>query len=273
MTTFRFASMAALATVVACLLGFASTSQAARIISINANEASNRVPMAATDLAGAPGVRVGNWNNYASGGKTLPGQVTSPTSGTLIYSDGTAVPASFQVTTSGEPGYVGTNTLVNDRRMYSGAHHINSNSGSASMTVTFSDIPFTAYDLYIYAQGQNVSGSNFRGGSVELGSEIFYTQGGASPQDDGSGYVPMTTTSIPTSPVESDIAFGNYAVFDDLSGSSQTVTLTSYLWTDYARLQLYGYQIVEQVSDTQPIPEPTVLGVLGLGALALLRRR
>lgn len=229
---------------------------AQRIISINVDESNGRVVMT-NDVAGAPGVRVGHWNNYRAGNRTLPADVEFPVAGALVDSNGDEV-SGFEVVVSGPQGWTSDDLSINDRRLYRGSHNINANSPTtqASMTVTFNNIPFRLYDLYVYAQGQTVSGDNFRGGSVQLGAgPIYYTQGASSPADDGTGYVIMTTTSIPDPPVESDIAFGNYIAFEDLTGDSQVLTLISYLWTDYARLQLYGFQVVEVPSSTATIVE------------------
>ncbi|MFW6153761.1 MAG: PEP-CTERM sorting domain-containing protein [Planctomycetota bacterium] len=238
----------------------------AGIISINVNEANGRVPMGPNDVAGAaPEIRVGNWNNYECGTVSLPAEIDSPVAGAFVDDGGTPVGGDVAIEVAGPGGWVGATSATNDRLMYTGAHMLMADGGTVTYTLT--DIPFALYDLYVYAQGQSVSGANFRGGSVELdGGPVYYTQGGNSPDESGDGYVPMTTTSIPASPVEDDIAFGNYAVFGGLTGADQTLTATSYLWTDHARMQVYGLQIVE-------VPEPATLGLLALGGLAVLKRR
>ncbi len=237
----------------------------ASIISVNVNEASSRVPMASTDLAGAPGVRVANWNNFNAGTRTLPTSVTSPTSGAFVYDDGSVVGGSFQITTAGPGGYANTNTLINDSRMYSGYFDLREPS---PLTITMTDIPYAQYNLYIYAQGQNATGANFRGGSVELtGGQIYYFQGSASPANDGTGYVEMTTTSIPAVPAKTDIAFGNFISYEGLTATSATVTVRTYKWTgDIDRTQVYGIQI-------EQIPEPATLGLAVMTGFALLWRR
>jgi len=268
-TTYRIAMVAA------AVLSLTLSADAARIISVNVNEAGtdgdnpplSRTEMSASDLAGAPGVRVANWNNYKSGSSNLPAEITSPNAGTFIYSDGTPVGGTFAMTANAGSGFANTNSLINDPRMFSGSHGINSNTGNATGTFTFTDIPFAQYDIYVYAQGQNVAGANFRGGSVQLvGGQIYYQQGSGSPADDGTGYVHMSTTSVDGDPEESEIAFGNYVAYTGLTGSSQTVDVVGYLWTDFARFNVAGFQIVE-------VPEPASIALFGFGGLVLLRRR
>ena len=232
-----------------------SVCSAARIISINKDEQSGRVPMSPDDLAGAPGVRVSNWNNYQSATATLNGT-------DLVYDDGTTVGGTFQVTTDGHPHWAGPTDDINDPLMYTGAHALMSDvSQGGTLSITFTDVPFPLYDIYVYAMGQS---ANIRGGAITLvGGETFYTTGSSTPADDGSGYIAMTTTSF-TDP--GDIETGNYIAYKGLSGD-QEIEATCYLWGDHPRFQVYGYQIVE-------VPEPQTLALFALaGAVACRRRR
>lgn len=242
------------------------------IISINADEGGSRATMSPTDLAGAPGVRVGNWNNFVGGNRSLPANIQSPNAGNFVYNDGTVVGGSFAVSVTGATGFSNP-TAINDAMLYSG--FMQNNTDGAQTIFTLTDIPFAQYDIYVYAQGQTVAGANFRGGSVAISesSTTYFTQGGVSPANDGTGYVAMTTTSIPVTPVESDIVFGNYAVYQGLTDTNQTITTTGYLWTDHARQQVYGIQIVE----VEAVPEPGTLGLVGISGLIVglgfLKRR
>ncbi len=223
-------------------------------LAISFNRADTRVFMAPTDLAGAPGVRVDNWNNYSAGSTTLTGS-------NLVYNTGATVGGDFEVVTSGPAGSTADNLSINDRRMYTSGHLIMAD--LATLTVTFNNIPFDEYDLYFYVTGQTQAGK-VRGGSIQLtDGPIYYFQGSGAASDDGTGYVEMTTTSIPASPVLGDIAFGNFISYKGLTSSSATVTTTAYLWSDYARAQVYGYQIVQ-------VPEPGTIGLAVAGLLLAL---
>lgn len=90
------------------------TGRAQRIVSINVNEASGRVPMAATDLAGAPGVRVGNWNNFRAGNVSLPGAIDAPTADVYVDSEGAALDTTMVTAITGPGGYEAANSLVNE---------------------------------------------------------------------------------------------------------------------------------------------------------------
>jgi hypothetical protein len=252
----RFMAVSALLVLVAV----AAPAQAALVISINVNEASGRAPMSADDLAGAPGARVANWNNFNAGNATLPGSIASPIAGSFVYNDGTVVGGSFAVSVTAPGGWVAATDKVNDALMYHASSGIQTDGGQVKFD--FTGIPFAQYDIYVYAMGQP---TNVRGGSVEVvDGDIFYVRGGTAPADDGSGYVLMTTTVIPE--VKSEIGVANYARFENLSGSSQTVIATAHLWGDHARMQVYGIQIVE-------IPEPATAALLGLGSVVMIIRR
>ncbi len=251
---------------VSSVLLLSQTAPAGLIISFSADDPSNRASMLPGDVAGANvDVRVGNWNNFKSGNRTLPTDITSPNAGNIVYNDGTVVGGSFGVTVTGSAGYSNP-TAVNDAMLYSG--YMQNNSDGATSVFTLTDIPFAEYDVYVYAQGQS---ANVRGGTVSISESAttYYAVGGSSPADDGSGYVAMSTTTLPGD--KSTIAFGNYALYQGLSSSSQTITTTAYLWGDHARFQTYGFQIVEVV------PEPGTFGLVAVGgmvlALGMMKRR
>jgi hypothetical protein len=130
--------------------------------------------------------------------------------------------------------------------------------------VTFNNVPFAEYDLYFYVMGQAAS---FRGGSIELeGGPIYYFRGGTAPNDDGTGYVELTTTTIGEPPVKQEVNEGNFISFRGLTSSNATVTTTAHLWGDNARAQVYGFQVVQ-------VPEPAVSGMMALAGVLLWARR
>ncbi len=212
---------------------------AQRIISVNVNEGNGRVPMSELDLAGAPGVRTNNWNNFPAGNnRTILGE-------DLVFADGTTVGAPFSIVVAGPPAWTAESTDVNDRLMYRGCYQIQSDEGT--VTITFEDIPFKYYQIYVY-----ISGQRNRGGSVQLeGDQIYYIRGDVFPDEDGEGYLHATTISVdPENPAA--VNNGNYVMYDQLEGKTQTVTCTAYkelYQTDHARFNLFGFQIIELEDD------------------------
>ena len=251
----------------AVLAWLASVSMAS-IISVNLCDwngaaVAPRNPMLSSSLAGAPGVRTNNWNNLGAG---LSSNVTG---GALVYNTGAAVAAAFKIAyTSPRTAAQSANTLLNDALMFSGYNQIWNNQTNK---VVLTDIPFTAYDLYIYCDSARAN----TGGRVSMvGQQDYYlhtvlaTTAINTTNNTGAGYTQITGTDYATVKAAAGTK-GNYVKYSNLSGTSQTFTLAALDMGDTAtqRFQLNGFQIVEI------IPEPATIGMLGLGALILLFRR
>jgi PKD repeat protein len=242
-----------------------STNGTADIISVNFcdNQPVSRNPMLTSSLAGAPGVRTNNWNNIKS--IAFTSQVSS-----LVYDTGATVGGAFKITfTTPRSGSQPTNALSNlgnDALMYSGYNQVWNNQTNQ---VVLTDIPFSSYDIYIYADTArlNCGGVISMTGQQDywvktLGTQLMTTNTGA-------GYKQITNTTQ-ASAISGPGGSGNYVKYSNLSGSSQTFTLAAKDMGDAAsqRLNLAGFQIVEIV------PEPATTGLLGFGALvALVIRR
>lgn len=122
-------------------------------------------------------------------------------------------------------------------------------------TVTFSNVPFSLYDVYVYIR-RNESSDNTQGGRNFLSD---YTVNGVTQNvrtgDVRDAFVPATEFDI-----------GNFVKFENVSGS--TLTMAANTGTANFRSPVDGVQVVEQV-----IPEPASATVAAIGMMSLLGLR
>lgn len=123
----------------------------------------------------------------------------------------------------------------------------------AADTLTISQIPYANYKIIVYMAGA----TTLEQGSVAIGSTTYY-YAGSDPAN--TSFIEITDTDSAGTPVA-----GNYAVFDSLSGASQTITYARQATTGAAAI-IGGFQVVQ-------VPEPGSLMMLGLGGLLLGVRR
>jgi hypothetical protein len=208
---------------------------------------SQNSPLLPTDSAGLASVAQTNWNALTGAsfaGVALQDGNGAPTTaslggganGTYFGGHGSPLPAGNVKLTSGE--------------LFNGWP------GAPRMTV--SNIPYAAYDVYVYA---NIDASGLNetvsitpaGGTAQ--SFSFVTMGGGSAWTlatstwDGSGTAPALTSA-------------DCAHFTGLTGSAFTMD-----WGAPGNGGLNGFQIVEVT-----VPEPASLGMLAAGGLLLLGR-
>ena len=133
------------------------------------------------------------------------------------------------------------------------------NGGGGSVSVTLNSIPYSAYDIIVYLSS-DVAG---RTGTVNIGSTTydFSTMGPAE-----LGGLPATAGSssalfVQTTDTSGANPFADYAIFTDLTGSSQTISSTIASYGGIA-----GFQVVAA-------PEPGTLALAGIGGLSLLLLR
>lgn len=216
--------------------------------------------MTPTDLAGAPGVRVGNFNNIAITSNATPAILNTviDNSGATVSGVGvTFTPGSSTVTPGSASG-------SNDARLYSNFYD---EFGAPAASIQVTNIPYALYDVYFYRSASETNGS-IRAGQFTIGAQNRYVRGGiANPAADGTGYVVSNdTTFTPGAP--SATTQGNYVVFTGLTDSTLNASFVGVNAGDVSvlRNKAVGFQIVQ-------VPEPSTIALMGLGGVVLLARR
>ena len=232
-------------------------------ISVNFRRNTGVIELAPTAVAGV--VPVANWNNApaaASGsGIALVDYLGAATSATMDYNS----PGTWSVTHSGSGDQA-------DRDMMNGYLDMGGDGFGQSITVTFANIPYALYDVYVY---HSSSGGPNRSMSVTAnGTTTVYTRN-LSPADVFDGFVLDQHATLVDS--NASATGGNYVKFSGLTGSSLTIVTTGigsadggYPGSDNTRRgPIQGIQIT-----AVPEPSAVLLGVLGLfAAVGVFGRR
>jgi hypothetical protein len=225
--------------------------------------------MALTELAGAPGVRVSNWNNviitavntdfsFADGGATF-----------LTNHLGNLVNGMTLMMNMGNGGGQRTdgNNGANDIRMITS--HIDKYEANPEGRIAAFGVPYAKYSIYFYVYPDTGGGlNNERGGYFTITNSLdptdFQTRwlkGGVNgtiplPDADGNGWV-MSTTSVQPS-TWANIQAGHYVVIPNLTNADFEVRFAAVGGgaggipggNSARRLKFAGFQIVEQPSTT-----------------------
>ena len=174
--------------------------------------------VAATAMAGAPGFAMQNWNNAfnpTARATETTANVVSPVAGVLVNSLG--APTGVTVSYSGGGNYSSGNYTTPDNSLMGTFLNDGGTNGTGN-TVTFSNIPYSSYEVVAYV-GSEGGAANNRPGGVTIGSApTFYFQTDTFPGSNPYTYIQITNTTSGTYPS------GNYAVATGLSGSTLTVT-------------------------------------------------
>jgi hypothetical protein len=221
-------------------LGFACPDASAAIISVDWANGSGGV--GATTVMGlgetAGVVSASNWNSFLI--------QTSPTTGGAsgLLNDAGATTAASLTWSYNNPWSINVTDTAGNNRMMRG--YLDSGAATTTM-VSFSNIPFALYDVYVYADGDN--GVELRSGSYTIGATTLINTDAANTNFSGT----FTQGA-------------NYVKFSNLAGASFTLNATPVAGPTSPRAPVNAIQIVE-------VPEPTHLALGAIGALTLLVRR
>lgn len=212
-----------------------TTDVAANIISFNIVPSGNGT-MYASHYAGAPGVRMSNWNMF-NGGTLSSGIVNG--AGQIVSDMSVSLATAYGISDRG--GSIG-----DDVSMFRTV--LDQFNGSAS-ALTVTGIPFSIYDVYFYVYpDENTSGANDRGGRFTIDETTYYIRTGSDTRmtaTDGSGYILSSDTTFGSG---MDIDLGNYVKFTNLSGDLSAHMIAENINGGALRLKISGFQIVNHGS-------------------------
>lgn len=251
------------------LIGLLLTDISTAATSIGVNYSISYAPasqLAASDSAGAPGFKQTNYNNV----NLSNGNNSTVTSLRNNLGVSTLAGASLSSPSGLSAGYAAAGLPISgaDESLFAG-YAFDAGFGSpAALTLSLSDIPFLNYSLVLYGFA---SYKGDRAYTATVGTTSFY---GNSPQYlttsgyvDGNSNTPFSYQQSSGTTPATATANGTHFVFTNLSGLTQTVTLSSSNGNSGPGLS--GFQII----DTTVVPEPSAALLGGIGCLLLFRRR
>jgi hypothetical protein len=208
------------------------------------------------DLSGAPGARVGYWNNLivpSSGNVT--NEILSPVDYHGNTLAGTVVQWIPNNPADSHYAYTAGTLTTNESVMFGGLFDQGMNNGTSyNSQIVVSNVPFSSYDAYVYFY--NDTGAPNRPAQVTINGVTQYRINSASapamPANDGSGYVQaVQPASTPT--LVAQVPYGNYIKFASLTNNVLDLGWGA-VGQDYiadaasvTRARIVGFQLVKSL--------------------------
>jgi hypothetical protein len=223
-------------------------------------------------LSGAPGVRVGYWNNMIFNGNTASNQIVNPLdslgnilTNVVVQMTGRAAGGGIAVAA----GTITTNESVLFHTYYDSGLTLSAGSNSTIDlgVINISNVPYASYDVYFYLENDNASTNrpghfvidgvdkyrrNFNAG---MGAQDYGNGVGNPAETNGVAYGYVEAVNITSTPVFcSQIAGGNYVKFANITDPNLHVDWGA-VYQDIVvdcdsvtRMRLTGFQIVNSIS-------------------------
>lgn len=244
------------------LLSVIAAHGAAISVTFNANRT-----LAPTDVTGAEAA-VGNWNNILVTGGNHNG-----TWGSLQDSTGAATTASITTASWGGVISMSTDGTPFIKLYEAGIAREGDVPVAVSPTITLSDIPYAAYDVYIYYTHFPIGSDTLQTWTESQNNTTLYGTNNKNHGHDWGTFVQYQTadraTAVAQATIGSPEGGGNWLKFTNLTASTLTLTSSDQNFPDitgYKQRGIAGLQIVQ-------VPEPGAAMLLALAGCAVAVRR
>lgn len=225
-------------------------------ISVKFTDSSHK-QMTFHDLSGATGVRCGYWNNLLLNF----GDITNELASVMDYRGNILANTTVQQIPGAlyQHGISSTGPQTTNESVMFGIYpDLGMNDGTTVLsTMVVSNVPYSSYDVYCYVENDTGSSGTNRPGEFIIDGVTQYRINSMSqpnfPDNDGNGYVQATPQPQGLPASVSQIPFGNYVKFSNITDKDLTISYgaVGQDWIGDAasvtRLRVTGIQIVKSL--------------------------